>query len=137
MAGYHRHYNLTCLDCGVVVYPRATCVMWAGPSGCTLAENMYCEKCIGTQSVSDSGQSEGYIDTEVGVHLPEEYDRIYKERVAQGNVRDLLPSDVSNQTEGVVQEQEDQEGTQDSPSPQPTRLEQLRLAVLEKKRLSR
>lgn len=114
MAGWHEHKNLVCLDCGVVVYPSAKCVMWAGKEYCTLEQTMYCNSCLEkdesrTESFSDTRESTGHNDPEVGLHTALQYLADASQRDLRRAISDVLSSDVSDQTQGVVQEQEDKE----------------------------
>jgi hypothetical protein len=45
-ATWHKHPDLACVDCGVIVYPGpVTCVMNAGAAACTLPLGLRCAVC--------------------------------------------------------------------------------------------
>jgi len=132
--GWHRHYNLRCIECEVVVYPRVTCIMWRGPSGCTLPQTIHCEDCIASESFRSTGS--GYSSPEVGIYTAEEHASGGAQQLAQGDVRDLLQDDVLDEPQSVVQDQEYQDGTAYSLGPKPTPVEQVRPYVPEEARVS-
>lgn len=79
--------------------------MHAGPSGCTLPQTIICESCYAAQSIPDTRRSTGHNIPEVGVHTAQEHASKTEERVAPGDVRGILPLDVLDETQSVVQEQ--------------------------------
>lgn len=133
MAGYHRHKDLKCVECGVVVYASAACVMW-NRDFCMIRHVIYCNehadtephtpKCacqrclskygppeergicyVATQSIPDTGESTGHNDPEVGVHIAINYESRRTQHMVAGNVRDILPNDVPNAQEDMDKEQ--------------------------------
>jgi hypothetical protein len=46
MAGAHVHKNLSCVECGVVIYKEAMCILWRGEEYCILPQLTWCESCL-------------------------------------------------------------------------------------------
>lgn len=132
MAGWHRHANLACVECGVIVYPIATCVMHAGPAGCTLRETIICEECYArSEGILDTGRSERHHNVEVGISPTQELACGDAEPVDKGDVRNISSVNVSYQTESLVQDQAGQDGRSHSIGAKSTFVEQVRQDVPE------
>lgn len=99
--------------------------MHAGPSGCTLPQTIICESCYAAQSIPDTRRSTGHNIPEVGVHTAQELGIGNANRVAEAVVRDLLPHDVLDETQSVVQEQAYIARAADSISPKLAPVEQV------------
>lgn len=97
--------------------------MFAGPSGCHLPETYICGDCLAGNSVSDTGGSPEHTNPEVGIYTALQYLADTSQRDLRGAISDILSHDVSNQTQSVVQDQEEQEGNQDSLGPKPAPVE--------------
>lgn len=129
MAGWHKHANMMCVECGVIVYPMATCIMSSGPAGCRLRETITCKDCYGSQSVPDPGKSPRYKNIEVGILTAQEHASRVAEPVDPGNVRYISSLDVSYRTESMVQKQSNQDGRSHSVGPKSAFTEPLRQNV--------
>lgn len=135
MGSWHRHYDLTCVDCGIVVFPIAACIMWAGPSGCTISQSIQCEDCRAAESIRNAGEPPGYHQLEVGVYPAEQSGSSYAQPMVERSVRDVLQIDVPHQAQGLVQDKKDEDGTKNHTGPKPARVEQVRPYVPEEERL--
>jgi len=117
---------MKCVVCGVIVYPIATCVMAAGPTGCRLRDTIVCKECYGSKSVPDPGRPPRYNVPQVGVHITQEHASGPEEPVAPGTVRYISSLDVSYQTESVVQDQGNQDRATHTVGPKSAFVEQVR-----------
>lgn len=120
---------MKCVECGVIVYPITTCIMWAGPAGCRLRETITCKDCYGSQSVPDPGRPPRYNNPEVGIYTAQEHASRVAESVEPGNVRYISSLDVSYRTKGVVQEQTYTDRTTHNVGPKSAFVEQVRQDV--------
>lgn len=122
--------------------------MWRGEQYCTLPQHIYCEPCLkndegsvraseaGTQSIPDPGEQGRHNDVEVGIYTAHEDASRRAERLATGTLRDLPQVDVSNQTQGMVSDQEDEGRGTHLVGTKSALLELLRQGVSEETRLS-
>src|SRR5580765_7862653 len=135
MAGWHRHANMKCVECGVIVYPIATCIMSSGPTGCRLRDTIVCKECYGSKSVPDPGRPPRYNNPQVGVSVAQEHASGATQPVDSRDVRHVSSIDVHYQTEGVVQDQGNQDGRPHSVGPKSAFVEQMRPNVPQEERV--
>ena len=123
---------MKCVECGVIVYPIATCIMAGGPVGCKLRETIVCQECYGSDRVPDPGRPGRYNDI---ILTTQEHAGGPEERVDQGPVRDVLQVDVHYQTEGVAQDQSKQDGRTHNVGPKSAFVEPVRPHVPQEERI--
>jgi hypothetical protein len=120
---------MKCVECGVIVYPIATCIMWAGPAGCRLRETITCKDCYATKSVPDPGRPPRYNNPEVGIHTALQYLANRSQEDLRRSISNFPQDDVSNQQESVVQEQVYTGRTTHNVGPKSAFVEQVRQDV--------
>jgi hypothetical protein len=126
---------MKCVECGVIVYPIATCVMHAGPTGCRLRDTIVCQECYGSTSIPDPGRPPRYNIVEMGILAAQKHAGGPEKSVDPGDVRHVSSVDVSYQTESVVQDQDHQDGRSHSVGPKSAFVEQVRPHVPQEERL--
>lgn len=103
--------------------PRCACLNCIGTYG-PVEERSIC--IVDSPSIPDTGKPSGHNNPEVGLHAALQYLADASQRDLRRSIRNFLQTNVSNQAQGVVQDQEGEAADAHSLSPKPAPAEQVR-----------